>query len=124
MQMASHPLNLLIRFLLEIAALIAMGIWGWQLSDSWIRYVAAIGIPLSLVSIWGIFAVPGDPSRSGGTIVKTPGFIRLAYELLFFGFGVFALYDSAFKILSLIMGLILILHYLFSIDRIIWLTNN
>lgn len=40
--MGSHPLNLTIRFLLEVAALLAPGIWGWQQRDSWPRVVLAI----------------------------------------------------------------------------------
>jgi hypothetical protein len=33
--MGSHPINLAIRFLLEVVALTSMGMWGWRASDGW-----------------------------------------------------------------------------------------
>jgi hypothetical protein len=33
--MGSHPINLAIRFLLEVAALTSTGMWGWRVSDAW-----------------------------------------------------------------------------------------
>ena len=43
--MASHPLNLAVRFLLEIAALVAIGYWGFsQHSGIWrASYLASAG---------------------------------------------------------------------------------
>ena len=79
--MGSHPANLILRFLLEIMALISLGIWGWKQSESWFRLVLAICIPVVLAVIWGTFAVPNDPSRSGFAPVITSGFIRLMIEL-------------------------------------------
>ncbi|MGB5508782.1 MAG: YrdB family protein, partial [Robiginitalea sp.] len=69
--MGSHPANLILRFLLEIIALISLGIWGWNQSESWFRFVLAIGIPGIIAVIWGTFAVPNDPSRSGSAPVTT-----------------------------------------------------
>jgi hypothetical protein len=56
--MGSHPINLAIRFLLELVALLAMGIWDWQQREGWLRLVLAVGIPLTAALLWGIFAVP------------------------------------------------------------------
>ena len=122
--MGSHPINLLVRFLLEITALIAIGIWGWKLSDGWIRYILALGIPIVAAAIWGIFAVPDDPSRSGSAPIITPGSIRLVIELGFFGFASFVLYDMEELRMSLIFGVIVISHYLISYDRILWLLSH
>ena len=83
--MGSHPANLILRFLLEIIALISLGIWSWKQSESWFRLVLAIGIPIIAAIIWGIFAVPNDPSRSGAAPVVTAGFIRLIIEFGIFG---------------------------------------
>ena len=63
--MGSHPINLAIRFLLEITALITMGFWGWRQSEGWFRYILALIIPILAAVVWGTFAVPNDPSRSG-----------------------------------------------------------
>ena len=63
--MGSNPLNLLIRFLLELTALIALGFWGWRNGEGAFRYALAIIIPVIIAADWGTFAVPDDPSRSG-----------------------------------------------------------
>ena len=52
--MNGHPLNLAVRFLLEIAILVTLGAWGWQYGDGWQRWPAAIILPLGAAAIWGI----------------------------------------------------------------------
>ena len=122
--MGSHPINLAIRFLLEMSALVSVGMWGWKHSDGWLRYVLAIGIPIILAAIWGTFAVPNDPSRSGAALIVTPGVIRFAIELGFFAFATWTLYDTGFNKASLAFGIIVVLHYILSYDRIIWLMSQ
>ena len=122
--MGSHPINLIIRFLLEITALVSVGMWGWKQNDGWLRYVLAIGIPLILATIWGTFNVQDDPSRSGSAPIPTPGLIRLAIELGMFALAIWALYDSGFTKASLIFAIIVLLHYLASYDRVIWLLSK
>lgn len=51
--MGSHPINLAIRFLLEVSALIAMGMWGWRQSEGWVRLLLALSIPLIAAVVWG-----------------------------------------------------------------------
>ena len=119
--MSSHPINLLIRFLLEVVALLSVGMWGWRQSDGILKFVLAIGIPIILVAIWGVFAVPNDPSRSGTAPIVTPGVIRLVIELVFFGLATTSLYDMGMYKLSLVYGGVVALHYLISYDRIKWL---
>jgi hypothetical protein len=46
--------------------------------------IYAIGLPLIAYAIWGIFRVPNDPGKSP---VAKSGVIRLAYEVVFFGFA-------------------------------------
>lgn len=122
--MGSHPINLAIRFLLEIAALLAVAVWGWRQSDSWLKFVLALGIPIILAIVWGTFAVPGDPSRSGAAPVAVPGILRLVIELAIFALAVWTLYDLGYINLSLILGIIVALHYIISYDRILWLIKQ
>lgn len=122
--MAYHPLNLVVRFLLEVITLFAVGLWGWEQGESWWRFVLAFGIPLGLAVIWGVFAVPDDPSRSGEAAVVTPGFVRLIIELAFFGFGIWALYDLGVPTIALIVGIVVVLHYSISFERIKWLLSK
>ena len=71
--MGFHPINLAIRFLLEVLALLAMAYWGWTQHDGLARFLWAIGLPLLSVVIWGTFAVPNDRSRSGKAPVPVSG---------------------------------------------------
>ncbi len=119
--MGSHPINLAIRFLLEIAALLAVAVWGWQQSNGWLKFVLALGIPIILAIVWGTFAVPNDPSRSGAAPVAVPGILRLVIELAIFALAVWSLYDMGYINLSWILGIIVALHYITSYDRIRWL---
>ena len=121
--MGSHPLNLALRFILEIIALLAVGLWGWHCGSAGYNYLLAAGLPVSFALIWGIFNVPNDPSRSGRAPVKVPGIIRLLIELSLFGFAVWALFHLDYKTGAFIFGGVLILHYIISYDRINWLLS-
>jgi len=120
--MAYHPLNLALRFLLELVALAAMASYGWQMTDSRpLSVLAAVVLPVVAASLWGVFAVPADRSRSGEAPVPVTGPVRLALELAFFGFGVWCLYESGARTLSLVLGAVVLVHYVSSYDRIRWL---
>lgn len=122
--MGSHPINLALRFLLEIAAIASIGIWGWTTAGNDIKFIQSIGIPILMIVIWITFAVPGDPSRSGRAPISIKGYVRLILELLFFGFSIWCIFDTGWNILSIIMGSLVIFHYLISYDRIIWLFKH
>jgi hypothetical protein len=122
--MGSHPLNLALRFLLEVAALVAIGYWGFDQYDGIWRFVVGIGGPVIAALIWGTFAVPEDPSRSGRAPVPIPGVLRLVLELSLFGFAVWALNDAGSPILALILASITIVHYALSYDRVAWLVRH
>jgi membrane protein YdbS with pleckstrin-like domain len=122
--MGSHPLNLAVRFVLEVLALMAAGHWGWKQAEGTISYLLVILIPFGLGILWNVFAVPGDPSRSGKAPVPVPGYIRLILELLIFAFACWMLYDLEKSILSLSFGIIVTIHYLISYDRIQWLLSR
>ncbi len=83
--MGSHPLNLGLRFLLELAALGSLSMFAWVRFDGPLKWAAVFGLPLLFMVLWGTFAVPGDPSRSGSAPVSTPGAVRLGLELCLFG---------------------------------------
>jgi len=117
-------LNLALRFILEMIMLFAVAYWGWKSHLGLLRYLFSIGLPILLAVLWGVFAVPNDPSRSGKTVVKTPGWIRLIMELAFFGFGAWALCWSGMSIVSYVFIFLVYVHYLFSLDRIRWMLKN
>ena len=122
--MGSHPLNLALRFLLEIAALVAIGYWGFgQHTGIW-RFVMGLGGPLLAAVLWGTFAVPDDPSRSGKAPVPVPGILRLVLELALFGFAAWALYDTGSPVLAFVLAIITVIHYALSYDRVAWLIRQ
>lgn len=122
--MGSHQINLIIRFFLEVIALVSVGIWGWKFGDGWIRYLMAIGVPILVAALWGVFAVPDDPSRSGSAPIPVHGILRLIIELAIFSFATWTLQDSGYAKLSWIFGVIVLIHYSISHDRIIWLISK
>lgn len=122
--MGSHPINLAVRFLLELAGLAALAYWGWTQHEGLLRILLALGLPLVAAILWGTFAVPDDPSRSGKAPVPIPGIVRLLLELAFFGFAAWALYDAGNTVLSLILAVVVVLHYLVSYDRVAWLVRQ
>ena len=122
--MSSNPINLGLRFLLEIFSLIVIGTWGWKQTDNWERYILAIGLPLITAAIWGTFAVANDPSRSGNAPVPVSGIVRLGIEFLFFGFATWALYNMKSYQLSLVLSAFVLVHYVISYDRIFWLLKK
>lgn len=122
--MGSHPLNLMLRFLLEIAAISAVGIWGWKQGTDWDRFLWAVLLPIIFMTVWGVFAVPKDPSRSGNAPVPVAGWLRLLIELGIFSSAAWALYDLGFVQTSVLFSWICLIHYLVSYDRIKWLLKQ
>ena len=122
--MGSNPINLIIRFTLEMGALFIFGLWGWKSTSAPLRTLLTVGLPVFAALAWGVFNVPGDPSRSGKAPVPVPGFVRLMLELLIFGAACWVLFDLGYKTLGWIGGIIVLIHYGVSYDRIMWLLRQ
>jgi len=80
--MSQNPLNLAVRFLLEIIALIALGALAKAEFPGALGFILMIVLPLFAAIVWGIFNVEGDPSRSGKALVLVPGLVRLLFDPL------------------------------------------
>jgi hypothetical protein len=122
--MGSNPINLAARFFLEIAGLAALGWLGWSMGKGIYRYVLALGLPLLAAVLWGTFAVPEDPSRSATAVVAVSGLVRLLLELIFFSSATWALFTTGATTLAWTYGIAVLVHYLVSYDRILWLMRN
>lgn len=122
--MSNSPLNLALRFLLELAAVLAIAYWGWQQAGGGVRYLLAMALAVIAASVWGTFRVPGDASASGGAAVPVPGPIRLMIELALFGFAAWALVSAGATPLSLAFAGVVVVHYLLSYDRVLWLLGR
>jgi len=121
--MGQNPLVLVMRFLLEMVALLAIGYWGWTRHAGVLRLALAISVPLIAAVLWAIFRVPGDTS-GGPPVVAVPGLVRLLLELAFFGLAIWCLYASGLTIGAWLYGGLVLFHYLISYDRIRWLMQQ
>lgn len=119
-----NQINLLLRFSLEVAALIVLGLFAWTHFNGYIRFVLTLVLPIAVMVIWSVFAVPDDPSRSGQTVIAVNGMTRLIIELLIFAAAVAALYFSHLKTASFIFFCLIMLHYIASHERIKWLLHQ
>jgi hypothetical protein len=122
--MSNNPLNLAVRFILEVVALLVIGYWGWNQVTNAFRYLLAIGLPLLAAAAWATFRVPGDASASGDVPVPVPGFVRLILELALFSLAVWGLSGMGHRALAIIVGGIVLLHYAISYDRVVWLFRH
>jgi hypothetical protein len=118
---ANHPLNLALRFVLEVAALLALGQWGWRQTDTWLRFVLAFGVPLLAAILWATLRVPNDP---GVPPVAVPGILRLTLEVGFFAVAIWALFVVEAPTLGWMLSGVVALHYLLSYDRVAWLVTQ
>jgi hypothetical protein len=51
--------NLALRFLLELATLVALGYWGFTVGDGLLlKIVLGLGAPLAAIVLWGLFGAP------------------------------------------------------------------
>jgi hypothetical protein len=119
--MASNPIVLAVRFLLELGALYAYAYWGWTQHTGIPKFIWTIGVPLVAAILWGTFRVPGE---IGKVPVAVPGILRLLIEILVFGGAVWAFYAAGRSSWGLIFGIIVILHYIASYDYVLRLLRT
>lgn len=81
-------LNLALKFLLELTALVALGIWGARVANGGAGVLLAIALPVSVAVLWGFLAAPKAPRR-----LALP--LRAPFELGVFALGVLALWRAA-----------------------------
>jgi hypothetical protein len=72
--MSQNPINLALRFVLELVALFAIGYWGWTQHTGVWQPLLGIGLPLLAAAAWGTFRVPDDP---GKPLVTVPGWVAV-----------------------------------------------
>ena len=95
-------LNLGLRFVLEIAMLVALGWTGAELTSSLVADVAlAVLLPLAAAGVWGVWVAPKAPRR-----LSDPG--RLLVELVLFGAAVAGLLYSGHAVLAVVLALLVV----------------
>ncbi|MGD6742208.1 DUF2568 domain-containing protein [Streptomyces sp. BH106] len=119
-----HASTLAVRFVLELLALVCFGIWAWGLTSGALRFVLVAAVPALVAVLWGVFATPDDASRSGDTVVATPGPLRLLLELAVFFGGAAALYAAGSRAAAITLAGVLVVYHLLAWDRVVWLLRH
>ncbi|MDE3720863.1 YrdB family protein [Nocardiopsis sp. N85] len=121
--MSLRPWMLVVRLLLELAALVGFGSAAWHLLPD-LRWSATFAVPLLVAAVWGTFAVPGDPSRSGRAPVPVPGPVRLLVEwAVLFGSSAALAWAGATGAALAFAG-VLVVYQACAYDRVLWLLGR
>ncbi|MCM3765052.1 YrdB family protein [Neobacillus niacini] len=97
-------LNLGLRFLIEILALVIYGYWGFHVSKGTVmKYLLGIGTPLLVAVIWGMFGSPKAPYGLTGTPY-------LLFELIIFGLPAVALFFSGKQTWAILYGAVMVIN--------------
>jgi len=114
-----------IRFVLEVASLVALGRWAFHAAGGGAGgWLAGLGLPALATAAWVTFAVPGDRSRSGRAPVPVPGRVRLALELTLFAGAAAALWALGDRTALAIFVAAVLVHHLVSPARHLWLLRQ
>jgi hypothetical protein len=119
--MNTNPLNLTLRFLLELVMLAVFAYWGYHHFSGTKAVSAAIAMPLVAAVLWGVFRIPNDPKPAP---VAIPGPLRLMLEWFLFAGAVWALEDLGQDRWAWLLAGVLFAHYLISYDRTISMLRN
>lgn len=97
-------INLGIRFLLEIFALMSLGYLGFQTGKEFLmKLLLGIGIPVLVVFLWGMFGSPSAPKP-----LSAP--LRLVLELTIFFLAGAALYISGHQYMAIGFGILVVIN--------------
>lgn len=106
-----QSLNLVIRFLLELCGLGALGYWGFRTGNGIAMKIAlATATPILFAVVWGIFGSPKS-------IVKLSVILHIFLELIVFGLPAIALFSAGKHQLAWIYGICVVVNRIF---MVIW----
>jgi len=117
--MTGYRLDRALCALLEGAAILAYGYWGWIAHDGWARCAWAAGAMIVAATVWDVFRVPGDGVRP---TVPVPGGVRLIIEAAFFT-GVASSLAVVRPELGIAYALLVAIHYTVTHERLAWLLS-
>jgi hypothetical protein len=98
--------NLVLRFVLELCSLAAVGYWGWTTGDGAMRWALAIGSVAVVITVWALFVSPKhtiETSKQVSLAIELAVWVATGAALHATGHGLLAL---AFAMVSVISGLL------------------
>lgn len=111
--------NLVLRFVLEVACLLGIAVAGWGIAG-----VVGVAGAVVAATVWGVFAVPDDPSRSGKAPVRVDGWVRLLIEVAVLLGGVAAWLVVGRSVVAVTIAVLLVVHHVVSLPRLRWLLRQ
>jgi hypothetical protein len=96
-------LNLVLRFLLELAALVAVGNWGWRIGDGAMRWVLMVGATAAVIVVWVLFVSPNPTIE-----LAMP--IRLVIELVVWAAAAAALWAAGQTRLAVVFFVVAVIN--------------
>jgi hypothetical protein len=96
---AFEALTLLVRFLLELCLLAALGWWGFETAG----WALGLGAPLAAAVVWGLFIAP--KARYPVSIA-----VWVGLQVILFGLAALALASAASTALALVFAVVVVLH--------------
>ena len=122
--MTANPYNLVLRLLIEFYGYIVFGFTGFFITDSIVRWPLALILPIAAGIFWGTFYVEKDPAGIGKALIQVSGIQRLIIEVLFYTLTVLLSFLFVSNLASFIYVYLIVIHNIFSFDRILWLIKN
>lgn len=116
-----RPVDLALRAVLEIGAVLGLLLGGPGLMAGPMGIFLGLMLPLGAAVLWATFRVPNDP---GPAPVPVPGAARLALELLLLGLGAVGWVLAGWLIVGLLLGALIVGHYLMTAPRVRWLLEG
>ena len=96
--------NVVLRFLLELCILAALGYWGFQTGQSLLAKIGlGIGVPILAAVVWGLLGAPGAPWQ-------LHDLWHLVLEVVLFGAAAVALFASGQRFLGVAFALVFVLN--------------
>jgi hypothetical protein len=100
---ALRAANDILRFVLELASLVGLGIWGWETGPTGVNVALAIAAPLAAAALWGAFVAPKAPRPTGDPW-------RLLLEATVFGAGALAFARAGMETIGLVAAVAAAVH--------------
>ena len=95
--------NLGLKFLLEVAAVVAFAYWGANTDGLPLSLILAIAVPVVVIAAWAVFAAPKSARR-------LPAQARIPFELAVFVAAVLALLAAGASGAALVMAVLVALN--------------
>jgi Protein of unknown function (DUF2568) len=95
--------NLALKFLLELAMLAALGVWGASVGTGAVSVIAALAAPAAAIVLWAIFAAPRSNHR-----LQTAA--RVPFELTLFGLAAAALAAAGYWIAAVVFAVLVLVN--------------